>query len=113
MLTVDLRDDGADLAASGVHGRDNVVAVVAGQGHKGVHLGDALLAQQLGVCAVAVDDQHAGEFLAHFLAAGRIVVNDGDPLLDVLQLLDQIVQGVSVAVDNVHQGVGGDIAGFK
>ena len=67
----------------GVHGQDDIRLVQAGQRHKGVHVGDAFLAQQLGVGTVAVDDQHTGEFFAHFLAASGVAVNNGHALLDV------------------------------
>ena len=55
----------------GIHCQNDVRLVQTGQRHKGVHLGDALLAQQLSV-AVPVDDQHAGELLAHFLAGSAL-----------------------------------------
>lgn len=88
---VDLCHHLAGVHLGGIHCQNDVRLVQTGQRHKGVHLGDALLAQQLGVRTVPVDDQHAGELLAHFLAAGRIAVDDGDALLDVLQLLDEVV----------------------
>ena len=65
---------------------------------------DALLAQQLAVGAVAVDDQHAGELFAHVLAAGGVAVDDGHPLLDVLQFLDEVVGHPAGADD--HDVVG-------
>ena len=97
---VDLCHHLAGVHLGGIHCQNDVRLVQTGQRHKGVHLGDALLAQQLGVRAVPVDDQHAGELLAHFLAAGRIAVDDGDALLDVLQLLDEVVGHPACADDH-------------
>ena len=105
-LAVDLGHDLAGVYLGGVHRQNDVCFVQAGQRHKGVHIGDALLTQQLGIRTVAVDDQHAGELLAHLLAAGRITVDDGHPLLDVLQLLDQIVGHPACTDDHDVAGLG-------
>ena len=100
-VAVDLGHNLAGVHLGGVHGQDDIRLVQAGQRHKGVHVGDAFLAQQLGVGTVAVDDQHTGEFFAHLLAASGVAVNNGHALLDVLQFLDEVV-GHPACTDDHH-----------
>ena len=59
----------------GVEGDDEVVLIPVSEGHEGVVGGHALLGEQLGIRAVAMDDQTPGEGLGQLAAAELIALH--------------------------------------
>ena len=53
-----------------------------------------------------MDDQRAGELFAHGLAAGGVGIDDGHPLLDVLQFFDEVVRDAAGTDDHDVVGAG-------
>ena len=80
---IDLDHGLGHAAALGVHGGDDVVAVVAGERDEGVGAADALLEQHLVVRGVAADHARVRDEIAQLVAAiARTVEHrDGDPAL--------------------------------
>ena len=78
MLTVHLGDDFGHAVVLCVHGGDNIVPVVAGEGHEGVSTVYAFLQKHLVAGGVAADDVGAGDQVTEQIAALPVPVDDRD-----------------------------------
>ena len=88
---VDLGDDLRVRHAAGVEAHQHVFLVDAGQRGDGVHLGDALLAQELLVRAVAVDDRGLRQAVGQLIADGALGLDDLDARAEVEHLLCKVI----------------------
>ena len=101
-LAVDLRHHLAAVAGllGGAHRHQDIGLIQAGDGHKGVRLADALLAEQLAVRAVSHDHQRLRQLFAHGLAPLLVLVDDLDGHAHVQQLGRQIVTHLAGSHDH-------------
>ena len=91
-FAVDFSHHLAVVQLRSIHCQNNVGFVQTGQRHKGIHIGNAFLRQQLAVGAIALNDERTGDFFAHILAAGGIVVNYGNVHVHLAQFFDEIIR---------------------
>ena len=84
----------------GIHGGNDIVAVVPGEGHKGICGEDSLLQQHFAAGGVAMDDVGQGDQITKLVAAGPVRLHHGDVHAALLQNPGQVHRDAAAAHDH-------------